>query len=300
MAQVTIRKTFKVDGVLTNMTSVSIGGVAVSPTSTGVYERTVTGLTGGTTYSCAIVYVYATETYTETESVPVPTDATVGVGEYTCAQLIDKIKHIAGRGATTTSGLDIDTVLLDALNEAQRKIVKRCPNLEELQVKDITTLDALTGIYSYSIAAFNPEIMFIHDVWILNGTSSFHLEYMEKDDFDLKYPDPSSITAGTPERWTRRGNTIEFNCPVSATYNGLAIRVDYTKKVTPFPTTTSTNKSDIADADDGLMMFAWSKLLRIIARDNPMLAQEKLVQFNEWLDEFEDQHDIEYEELDNG
>jgi hypothetical protein len=229
----------------------------------------------------------------------VPPSRPSGTGVYTCAQMILKVRELVGRKLTTTSGLDIDTVILDALNEAQRKIVKRCPDLEELQVSD-TSLTARTATYTYSLTRFDPAILSISDVWILNGTSSFHVEYKEKSAFDLRYPDPSAISNGTPRFWTRRADVIDFNCPLDASYNGLLIRVDYTQKPTPFATITDTNYSDIFECEDGLIMFAWSKLLRIIAREKPMLAQEKLVQFNEWLDEFEDQHDMEYEELDNG
>ena len=101
MSQVTIRETFKVDGVLTNMTSVSIGGVAVTPTSTGVYERTVTGLTAGSPYSYAVVYVYAGETFAETKSVDVPAESSAG-GLCTLADC--KLR----RGLATT---DNDTLL---------------------------------------------------------------------------------------------------------------------------------------------------------------------------------------------
>jgi hypothetical protein len=227
-----------------------------------------------------------------------PTSRTTGSGTYTCAQMILKVREFVGRKLTTTSGLDVDAVILDALNEAQRKIVKRCPDLSELQVKD-TSLTARTNDYSYDLSRFDPAIQFIQDVWILNGTSSIHVEYKEQSAFDIRYPVPSANAAGTPRHWTRRGDTIEFNCPLAAAYDGLLIRVDHTAKPTPFALASSTSYSDIRDCEDGLMMFAWSKLLRIIARDKPMLAQEKLVQFNEWLDEFEDQHDMENEELDN-
>ncbi len=221
----------------------------------------------------------------------------VVTGTYTGAELIDQVKQIVGRKLATTSGLDLDTEILKALNEAQRRIARRCPYLTELQVKDTTTLDALTGTYSYSIATLAASILFIHDVWILNGTRSLHLEYRDKDDFDLEYPDPAAVTAGTPKYWTRRGSAIEFNCPVSSTYNGLAIRLDYTKTPTPFASTTSTAKSDLTDADDGLVQFALYRVRKIIDKS---AAAGELTLFNEWLDEFEEVHDMESEELDNG
>jgi hypothetical protein len=75
MAQVTVRETFTIDGVLTNMTSVAFNGVAITPASAGIYEYTFTGLTGGTTLAYTVVYVYAGETYTETKTVAVPAES---------------------------------------------------------------------------------------------------------------------------------------------------------------------------------------------------------------------------------
>lgn len=214
--------------------------------------------------------------------------------------LITRVKQMIGRSLTTTSGLDIDNVVLDALNEAQRRIARRCPQLKELQIKDITTLDALTGVYSYSFAGFTIPILFFHDVWILNGTSSFHIEHKDTDDFDLDYPDPSAVIAGTPEYWTQRGSAIEFNCPVSSSYNGMAIRVNYTRKPVDFASISSTATSTIEDCDDGLIQFCLYRIKKVIDKNNPALAAAELTLFNEWLDEFEEQHDMEYEELDDG
>lgn len=43
----------------------------------------------------------------------------------TCAQMIDRVLERVGR-KHTTSTFQLNEVILDALNEAQRKIVRRC------------------------------------------------------------------------------------------------------------------------------------------------------------------------------
>lgn len=219
----------------------------------------------------------------------------------TCAQLIARVKQLIGRAGTFSSTtLDIDNIILDALNEAQIHIVRKTPNILDLQVKDITTLDALTNQYEYNIGSFTIPIAHLMNVWILDGTSSRRLRYRYKDDFDKLYPDVSAIAVGMPDCYTRRGNKIEFNCPVSSDYNGYAIRVDYAKWAAEFASTVSTAVSQLTQADQGLILFAWSEALRVLAKGNAALvniADEKRLLFNQWLDEYSDYHDLATEEL---
>ncbi len=77
MAQLTIRKTWNVNGVPTAPTSITLGvvqdnsgativaaGTAMNPISTGVYEYTLAQVDGGTTYTATITVLYNNETYT--------------------------------------------------------------------------------------------------------------------------------------------------------------------------------------------------------------------------------------------
>lgn len=79
MAQLTIRKTWNVNGVPTNPTSVTLGvvqdnsgaavldaGTVMPQIATGIYEYTLPAVDGGTTYTATVVVVYAAETYTFT------------------------------------------------------------------------------------------------------------------------------------------------------------------------------------------------------------------------------------------
>lgn len=78
MATLTIRKTWKVNGVMTNPTSMTLGivrddtgaivlaaGTAMTVVATGVYEYTLASVDGGTAYTATVTVVYAGQTYTE-------------------------------------------------------------------------------------------------------------------------------------------------------------------------------------------------------------------------------------------
>lgn len=218
----------------------------------------------------------------------------------TCAQLITRVRQLIGRSGNVNDTLSIDDIILDALNEAQINIVRKIPNIMELQVKDTTTLDAVTDQYEYDLADFDPAIAHLSNVWIMDGTSSVRLRYREKDEFDRRWPDVSAESASMPQYYTRRGNKIEFDCPVVSDYNGYAIRVDYCKWAADFASAASTATSELIQADQGLILFAWSESLRVLAKGNTSLiavANEKKMLFNEWLDEYSDYHDLATEDL---
>lgn len=219
----------------------------------------------------------------------------------TGSQLISRVKQLIGRsGNFSSTTLDLDNIILDSLNDAQVHIVRKAPHLIDLQVKDITTLAAVTDEYEYGLSTFDPAIAHLSQVWILNGTDSKRLRYKHKDEFDRKYPDVSDIASAMPDYYTRRGNKIEFNCPVSSSYNGYAIRVDYCKWAAEFADTSSAETSDLINADRGLILFAWGDALRVLAKGNTnilRIADEKIILFNAWLDDYADYHDMQTEEI---
>jgi len=219
----------------------------------------------------------------------------------TCVQLISRVKQLIGRtGAVNVNTLDIDNIILDALNDAQVQIVRQLPHISDLQVKDTTTLDTVQDQYEYSLSGFSPAIAHLQNIWILNGTSSRRIKYLHKDTFDRQWPDVSAVAASWPDYYTRRGNTIEFNCPISSDCAGLDVRVDYCKWAAPFTDTASTQTSELVNADRGLILYAWSDTLRVIARGNQGVlaaANEKRAWFDEWLDEYADYHDMLTEDL---
>lgn len=215
----------------------------------------------------------------------------------TCAQFITRIKQLVGRSINLNSTLDLDNIILDALNEAQLYITRKLPHILELQTKDITTLKCITDHYEYAVPA---AVAHLSDVWILDGSSSVQLTYVHKNEFDAQWPDVPSVGSGLPSCYTRRGSNIEFNCPISSDYNDKVIRFDYCKWPIAFTSSTSTQTSSLINADYGLILFAWSEALRVLAKCNQTIlktADEKLLWFSQWLDNYSDYHDKQTEEL---
>jgi len=214
----------------------------------------------------------------------------------TCADMITRVKALIGR-STASGTLSLDPIILDELNEAQLEIVRRSPRLTDLQVKDITTLDAATDTYSYDISSstFTIPIAHLRDVWVMDGEDSQWLRFMDRHEFDRRYPSVSDIASALPDFYTRRGDTIEFNCPIKSDYNGNAIRVDYCKWATPFASTDSTEASDLVDADKGLILFAVAGTLRTIAKGDTRMLQRATIErgyFEDWLGKYQAYHDI--------
>lgn len=216
----------------------------------------------------------------------------------TCAEMISRVLGLVGR-QQTTSVLPLSTIILDALNEAHRKIAERVPNAMELQVTDDTTFDAETDEYEIDLDDLEVVPWHLHRIWIVNGTETAEVRFLGKDRFRRRYPDVESCGSGLPSRWTRDGNTIRFSCPFSSDYDGLSIKIDYTKKPTRFTSISSTQTSDFNDADDGLMLWAEAKALKAIAKTNIQVLRAAAAKESEWVDwlvEYESHRDLETEE----
>jgi hypothetical protein len=218
----------------------------------------------------------------------------------TCAELITRVKQLIGRTGTDSANLDLTGIIIDAFNDAQIRIVKDCPHIPELQVKDKTTLTLTTDEYEYDISDFDPPIAHLKTrLWIIGVDVQYKAVFVPLNKFDEAYPDVESIAAGLPNRFTVRGATLEFNCPVSSDYNALPVRLDYTKWATPFDEAEDDAECDIVNADRGLIWFGWSEALRVIAKSDASLLQaanEKLELFENWLTHFADYHDMQAEE----
>ena len=215
----------------------------------------------------------------------------------TCAQMIDRVLELAGR-KHTTSLLPLSSIILDALNEAQRKIAQRIPAALALEVKDETTFDAVTNQSECDLATLNPPVSHIHRVFLLDGLSSQEILFKPRDWFDRNFPVVSALTAGFPAYWTRRSNTLVFSCPWESNYNGKALRIDYAKKPTVFTSTTSTQTCDFEDADDGLILWGQVQALRAIGKASPAAMQTALDcerRWNQWLIDYEADQDLETE-----
>jgi hypothetical protein len=117
---------------------------------------------------------------------------------------------------------------LDALNEAQLKIIRETPRQIDLDKSDTTTYQISTDDTSFDLSTLNPA--HISGIWIQNGadTRKAGLKYRPLADFRAKYEPIAQESESEPIEYTRQGNTIYFNCPVESDYDALYLRIDYT------------------------------------------------------------------------
>jgi hypothetical protein len=110
MAQLTIRKTWNVNGIPIDPTSITLGvvaddnqavivppGTAMTQVATGVYEYTVSTVSGSTTYSATIVVTYNGQTYTfVVVAVPEATPASIEWPDGFC-QILNQLMALAAQ-----------------------------------------------------------------------------------------------------------------------------------------------------------------------------------------------------------
>lgn len=144
----------------------------------------------------------------------------------TGTQLITTVRARAAR--SNDSVLITQDFVLDALNEGQLKIVRECPRLIDLDKKSTADYQVSTNDTSIDLSTLNPA--HIGGIWILNGASTRKagLKYRPLDEFRAKYIPIAQEPASEPTEYTRQGNTIYFDCPVSSDYNNLYLHIDYT------------------------------------------------------------------------
>lgn len=216
----------------------------------------------------------------------------------TCAELIATIRARAGR--SNDSVVITTAFVLDALNEAMLHIVRKSPGLIDLVTEDVTTFTIATDDTTVDISSLDPA--HIDKIWILNGedTRRKGLEFMPKDEFFRRFINIADESEQEPWIYTRYGKTLYFNCPVSSDYNGLNLRIDYTKWATVFPDVASTNTSDLLNSDKGLIHFALAEIFDTLALSVPRLETKALktrIMFNAWLEEYQDYNDVQTETL---
>lgn len=212
------------------------------------------------------------------------------------ATLITNVKARCGRPNDTS--LITRAFVLAMLNEAQITIARRSPGLLDLDSSDSTTYTISTNDESVDISSLDPA--HIHKIWILNGadTRQAGLKYVVPSVFWSKYIPVSQQSASEPWKYTRRGGTIYFNCPVSSDYNGLYLRIDYDKW--PTVLTDGGSASILSNSDEGLQFFAQYRCFDEMALSVPRLetkALKCLTKFEKWLSEYQDYNMKQMEEL---
>lgn len=214
----------------------------------------------------------------------------------TGANLIIAVRQQAGR--TNDTVLITETFVLEALNEAQLKIVRETPRLVALDASDTTTYAIATNDTSINIATLNPA--HIGGIWVLDGDSTRQegVQYMELGKFRRKYIPVASQDTNEWIRWARQGNTLLFNAPLSSDYNGLYLHIDYTAWATDL--LNGAVASEIPDSNKGLILFALGECYDAMALSMPQFETKALktrVLFNNWFDEYKDYQLMLIEEL---
>lgn len=152
--------------------------------------------------------------------------------------------------------------------------------------------------FSIPIGTLNPA--HIGGIWILNGASTKRvgLKYRPLPEFRAKYIPIAEEGASEPTEFTRQGNTIYFNCPPGSGCNGLYLRIDYTGWATDLAD--GSTASELSNSNEGLILFALSRVYDEIALAQPRFEQKALktrVLFDRWLEEFQQYNEMCLEEL---
>lgn len=211
--------------------------------------------------------------------------------------LIDTVRVRSAR--TNDTVLITEDFVLAALNETQIKVVRECPRLIDLDKSDTTTYQISTDDTSINVATLAPA--HIGGIWILNGadTRQAGLKYRPLDEFRAKYIPIANQSSSEPTEYTRQGNTIFFDCPVSSDYNNLYLHIDYTDWATAL-TNSDSSTSELSNSDKGLILFGLAEVYDELALAQPRFEQKALktrVLFNNWLDEYRDYNEMQLEEL---
>jgi hypothetical protein len=153
---------------------------------------------------------------------------------------------------------------------------------------------------TYDISTLDPA--HISGIWLMNGASTRQegIAYLPLPKFQAKYIPVSEQSESEPTEYTRQGDNIIFNCPVSSDYAGLKLKIDYTAWATPFASVGSTATSDIDNSDKGLILFALAEVYDEIALAEPSFETKALktrALYTAWLAEFYDFNCMQIEEL---
>lgn len=204
------------------------------------------------------------------------------------SELITEVQALTGREDDTR--LITSSRIVRWLNEAQIEIVQKCIGHIDLEVKDVDAITLVAGTYSYSFSALTPTVMYPLRAYYMDGARSGEIEYLDTDEFDDEYPDPTSVTGTIPQCFTRRGSSLELFPVPSSAEAGKYLRLDYTKRPTAFTTSTLTATCDMSDADKGLIFYAVAEAFRAIGNKQAE-SDSWRNNFLVWLEEYRQEKD---------
>jgi hypothetical protein len=212
----------------------------------------------------------------------------------TCVALTDEIQDLVAR----PGGGDLITNARCTrwLNEAKRKVCERVPGIEKLRFKNTESLDT-TVTLAYALADITvgdtsvvDRICHLYDIWYLDGLLSRRLKFVQSDEFDLEWPDPthSDIPKTQPKWWTRRGDNVEMfplcltaNCNKDLRFDGDFYDGDFA--------TEDTTGSDISGADNIFIAYGVWKAWDAIGRTPEAIAAQAT--YEREMDEFRRHHE---------
>jgi hypothetical protein len=131
----------------------------------------------------------------------------------------------------------------------------------------------------------------IGEIWIIKGASTRQqgLKYRSLPDFRRKYIPVSSQAGTEPWDYTRQGETILFNCPISSDSKGLNFKIDYTAWAAEL--INDGTDSQLPDSDKGMILYGLAEVFDEIALSQPRFEQKALktrALFNDWLEDYAD------------
>ena len=191
-----------------------------------------------------------------------------------------------------------DTVLVDPtritrwLNEAQDRIADTCPGLADLEYDDSTSLVTVEGQLIYALADITctdptteNQVCHLAEVYYIDGNDSAKLDFKPVDEFDEKWPCPTSPGYDKPHSWTLRSNKIELFPIPSSGYASKTLRVNLTRYPKDFSVITdNTDLCQIEHVDEGLINYATAQAWGAIGvEEKRILWQTK---WNEWLADY--------------
>jgi len=155
---------------------------------------------------------------------------------------------------------------------------------------------------TYDISTLNPA--FIGGIWLMNGadTRPEGLRYRPLPEFEEMYMPVSEQSEDEPTEYTRQGNNIIFNCPVSRSYSGLKLKINYTGFATSFSSVSSTATCELTNSDKGLVLFVLAEVFDELALAQPQFETKALktrALFNQWLSDYQNWNEMQLEELCN-
>jgi hypothetical protein len=178
------------------------------------------------------------------------------------------------------------------LNDAQRQIAERIPNLPELEMRNVSSVSCVTTKQSYNLAEWTSpltdvttcnRVCYIKDLYFLNAMCSHRVKFLTQDQFDEKRIDFTNSDYETiyPNWWTRRGNLLDTFPLTDSTWSGYSLRLDGWVYPPDFIYGSSC-ESYLVNCDEILIRYATAQGWAIIGTD------EGDRNYGKWMGLFED------------